>query len=496
MVPQKKRPIVFPFGTTAGGSARLSQFFGLKEKILIGRRRFAAPHGTEGRFQIAGDLQRALRIFRIFQRQMAQKRPVQRIDEHPQDDFDLQPFIGEDRLRRFKPNGFGNRGRAKIPEAAAPVLPQVQPGTGGKGAVLVKTGQHQSVSGQITAALRIDEPGGTSAAQQMRIDGKAQSAGLPGHHGGAFLRFRPSAPQRTAKRAPAPAGLFLQEQPVGLRLWQIAEQTDNILVAQQIAQSNQNHALMAARVAADNLKSAALLLLRKIGRLKESHGAFHAHGFQPKQILKAAPQIQRQGENRGIGRDYAGRRIRAQSQRRQAESLVQIIEFRVEGMIAAFTDAINAARPIGLLFPQGGFQGGGQQRTRNGRMEQKGRQVFGQGAVAGKQTLPPAGAHSGTAQPVPVPQGNLTGHDGIKAEQPRFAGQQRIMRAILVRLVGMNTAPEKPRIFIKKSSEVYPACQRVRPEGKVMEALRQRRQQRPQPLCADSQADGQKPAVR
>ena len=63
---------------------------------------------------------------------------------------------------------------------------------------------------------------------------------------------------------------------------------------------------MAARVAADNLKSAVLLLLRKIGRLKEAHGAFHAHGFQPKQILKAAPQIQRQGENRGIGRDYAG----------------------------------------------------------------------------------------------------------------------------------------------------------------------------------------------
>ena len=63
MVPQKKRPIVFPFGTTAGGSARLSQFFGLKEKILIGRRRFAAPHGTGGRFQIADDLQRAIRIF-------------------------------------------------------------------------------------------------------------------------------------------------------------------------------------------------------------------------------------------------------------------------------------------------------------------------------------------------------------------------------------------------------------------------------------------------
>lgn len=35
MVPQKKRPIVFPFGTAAGWQRRFSQFFGLKEKILI-----------------------------------------------------------------------------------------------------------------------------------------------------------------------------------------------------------------------------------------------------------------------------------------------------------------------------------------------------------------------------------------------------------------------------------------------------------------------------
>ena len=251
---------------------------------------------------------------------------------------------------------------------------------------------------------------------------------------------------------------------------------------------------MAAHVAADDLES--MLFFGKIGCFKEAHGAFHAHVLQPKQVLKAAPQIQRQGQNRRIGRNNVARRVGTLRQRRKAEGLVLIIKLWVKGMTTAFADPVNAARPVRLLLPQGGFQSGGQQRARNWRLKQQGRHILGQGTVTGEQTLSPAYAHRDTAQPVPVAQRDLFGHDGVKTEQPRFTGQQVMMAAAFVRLVWANLDPEKLRFFIKQDRKIHTLGQRVRPGGEIVKRFRQNGQQCPKPLCTGGQTHRQLAAVR
>ena len=379
MMPQADGRFIVPCGTAKSRNTGLPHFFRMEENVLI---HFILLRRTERRFQIAGNFQRPVCVFLIFQGQVVQKRSVQRIDEQTQSGFDLEKFVGKDGLRRFKSNAFGNRRNTQIPEGAALTIPQVQPGPGGQGAVLVKTGQHPSISGQIPAALRIDEPGGASAAQHVSVDGKAERTALPRGNGGNFRRRSRFTPQGTANRSTKSAGLFLQEQPVSLYAGQVAEQPRNILVAQHVAQRSEDHPLMAAHVAADDLGS--MLFFGKIGCFKEAHGAFHAHVLQPKQVLKATPQIQRQGQNRRIGRNNVVRRVGTLRQRRKAEGLVLIIKLRVKGMTAAFADPVNAARPVRLLLPQGGFQSGGQQRARNWRLKQQGRHVLGQGTVTGE----------------------------------------------------------------------------------------------------------------
>ena len=333
--------------------------------------------------------------------------------------------------------------------------------------------------------------------QEMCVNGKAHGLRCPPGRGSRGNLLARRAPERTADQPTGPIGLFFQQQAVCLRTRKGGEQLRNIAILQNVAHRQQNHPLMMRHMAAHDAHG---LTLRarggKIGGFKHAQRPLHPQRHEAQQVLKRALQIHGQGQEGGIGRDHIAALVRVQRQAGQAEGLIEIVQIGVEGVIAAFAHAKHATAPAALLGLDNGVIHPVQQRAGHRGLKEQRHEVFKHGSIVADECLRATGhARIEPSQPVPVPHRYLPQHDGDKAEQPGFAGQQVVMTARGRVLKRMHANAEQVRLSVIEGVKTHALRQRVHTGGQAVIACAELGQQHAHILRTGQQTSRQVAAV-
>ena len=213
-----------------------------------------------------------------------------------------------------------------------------------------------------------------------------------------------------------------------------------------------------------------------VDRVEESVVALEARSGQPSQVGRALRGIDHRGERRGVGRHHQlVAQPALQTEPRDAEGLVLIGVVSVDDVVRGLRDAPRHSARGGVLHlaahdhPTRFVE----QRVRIASHDEQRHQILEHRGAPRQQDRRAADTGDGSSQMEPVGFGDVALGDREKARQPRFGGQQVVVRRIATTrpLVVRETIADGEQLPLRvvEESEVHAIEQGDGPTGQMVE---------------------------